>query len=62
MTNIAVQINGKLRATLELSVGTSQDEVEKQAKSIGNVQNHLAAGEVKRVIYVQDRLINFVVA
>ncbi|MBD3279931.1 class I tRNA ligase family protein, partial [Candidatus Dojkabacteria bacterium] len=59
---IAIQVNGKLRDEIEASAGANQKEVESLAKESEKIQNYLAEGELKRVIYVQDRLINFVVA
>jgi leucyl-tRNA synthetase len=59
--NIAVQVNGKLRGTVEASAGTAQDEVEALARSQDNVTRHLEGFEVKRVIFVPNRLLNFVV-
>jgi len=59
--NIAVQVNGKLRGTVEVPAGTGQDEVEALARSQENVTRHLDGFEVKRVIFVPNRLLNFVV-
>lgn len=56
---IAVQINGKLRATLELPVGKSQAEVEQKAREA--VQKWLDGVTVVKVVFVADRLINFVI-
>jgi leucyl-tRNA synthetase len=59
---IAVQVNGKLRGTVEAPAGTGQDEVEALAREQDNVTRHLEGFSVKRVIYVPNRLLNFVVA
>ena len=56
---IAIQINGKLRATVKLSKGLLQDVVESEAKI--KVENWLIDKKVIKIIFVQDRLINFVV-
>jgi leucyl-tRNA synthetase len=58
---LAVQVNGKLRATVEGSAGMDQDEAEAAARSDENVGRYLDGGALKRVIYVPDRLLNFVV-
>ena len=58
---LAVQVNGKLRATVEGSAGMEQDEAEAAARSDENVGRYLDSGALKRVIYVPDRLLNFVV-
>lgn len=57
---VAVQINGKLRDTLKVRSGASKDEVEDLAKRSQKVQKY-AKGKVKKVIFVKDRIINFVV-
>ncbi|MFP4514413.1 MAG: leucine--tRNA ligase [Parcubacteria group bacterium] len=59
--NIAVQVNGKLRANLELESGISKEDVLDLAKENDNVSKWLEGKEIKKVIYIQDRLINFVV-
>ncbi len=58
---VAVQVNGKLRGTVEVQRGTEQEEVEAQARSQDNVSRHLEDGTVRRVIFVPNRLLNFVV-
>jgi len=58
---LAVQVNGKLRATVEGPAGMDQDAAEAAARADGNVQRHLDGALVKRVIYVPNRLLNFVV-
>jgi leucyl-tRNA synthetase len=58
---IAVQVNGKLRGTVETPAGTSQEEVEGLALAQENVSRHLEGLTVRRVIFVPNRLLNFVV-
>ena len=57
---MAIQINGKLRATVTLKAGIGQEEMEIIAKSEKNISRYLETGIVQRVIYVPNRLINFV--
>ena len=61
MIKIAVQVNGKLRGTVAVPRGISQDDVEAEARSQENVSRHLEEVEVRRVVFVPDRLLNFVV-
>jgi len=58
---LAVQVNGKLRATVEGPAGMDQDAAEAAARSDENVARYLDDGTLKRVIYVPNRLLNFVV-
>ena len=58
---LAVQVNGKLRATVEGPAGMDQDAAEAEARSDENVARYLDGATLKRVIYVPNRLLNFVV-
>ena len=58
---IAVQVNGKLRARLMLPVGTSEEQARDAALSDENVRRHLGDHAVRKVIFVPDRLLNLVV-
>ncbi len=58
---LAVQVNGKLRGTLELAKGTAKDEAERAALSLDAVQRALEGKVPKRVIVVPDRIVNIVV-
>jgi leucyl-tRNA synthetase len=59
---LVVQVNGKLRARLDLEPGATQDVVLEQALAVDNVQRHLAGKSVRKVIHVPDRLLNIVAA
>ena len=59
-TIITVQVNGKLRATMTMPTGSDQSAVEVAAHAEPNVQKHLTS-KVLKVIFVKDKLINFVV-
>jgi leucyl-tRNA synthetase len=58
---IAIQVNGKLRATLESPVGTRREAVEAAALAEPNVIQALAGRPLKRVIVVPDKIVNLVV-
>lgn len=57
---IAIQVNGKLRATIEVAAGTSEKEIVEMARAEENVKKYVE-GEPKKTIYVKDKLVNFVV-
>ena len=57
---MAIQINGKLRATITVEIGTDQESVEQIARAENNIKRYLEAGTIKRVIYVPQKLVNFV--
>ena len=58
---LVVQINGKVRGKIEISSNLQQDEIESIAKSIKNVDDLLGDREIKKCIYVKEKLINFVI-
>ncbi|MDX1493483.1 MAG: leucine--tRNA ligase [Longimicrobiales bacterium] len=57
---IAVQVNGKLRATISVEKDAAEDEVVGAARSEENVARYLEGKEERRVIHVPGRLVNFV--
>lgn len=59
---IAVQVNGKLRDTLQVPVGTSEDDLKRIAKSSEKVKIFIDGKEIRKEIVVPGRLINIVVA
>ena len=58
---IAVQVNGKLRASINAPVDVSEADVVVAARAEENVARHLEGVMERRVIYVPGRLVNFVV-
>jgi len=59
---VAVQINGKTRTTLELPRGTTQDAAREAAMADERVKRHVDDAEIRKTIYVPDKLLNLVVA
>jgi leucyl-tRNA synthetase len=59
--DLAVQVNGKLRGTVRVPAGADQATAEAAARAEENVARHLEDGEIRRVIHVPDRLLNYVV-
>jgi leucyl-tRNA synthetase len=58
---IAVQVNGKLRATIDMPRGTSRADAQKAAEADERVRKYLDETELRKVIVVPDKLVNFVV-
>lgn len=56
---IAIQVNGKLRGTLQVKKGITQADAEVQARA--TIARWLEGVSVVKVIFVADKLINFVV-
>jgi leucyl-tRNA synthetase len=62
VVTVAVQINGKLRATLELARGADQATTVGAAMADERVLRYVDGAEVKKTIFVPDKLLNLVVA
>ena len=58
---IVVQVNGKLRAKIEVPAGAGRDVAESAALSSDNVQRFLDGKTIRKVIVVPDKLVNLVV-
>ena len=58
---VAVQVNGKLRATLTLARGADQATVQAAAAADANVAKYLEGVTIRKVIHVRDKLLNLVV-
>jgi leucyl-tRNA synthetase len=57
-----IQVNGKLRARLDLPKDRSEDELVHLAKTHHNVSKFLEGLGIKKVIFVPNKLVNFVVS
>jgi leucyl-tRNA synthetase len=57
----AIQVSGKLRGSIEVSTDLSQDEIETLARNENNVAKWLEGSDIKKVIFVKNKLINFVI-
>ncbi len=60
MMTIPVQVNGKLRARLEVPRTASEEEIRKLALADPGVAEHIGGKDVKKVIYVKGRLVSVV--
>ncbi|BDR58525.1 leucine--tRNA ligase [Xylocopilactobacillus apicola] len=58
---IAVQVNGKLRGTIEASVDEDQEQLKDKAKNLENVQKFIEDHQVVKTIVVPNKIVNIVV-
>ncbi len=58
---IVVQVNGKLRAKMNIAVGAEKDAVLAQAAAEPKVAEAIDGKQMLKQIYVQNKLVNFVV-
>jgi leucyl-tRNA synthetase len=59
---LVIQILGKTRGTIQVPAQASQEELEQYARESDVAQRHLAGKQVKKVIVVPGKLVNFVIA
>ncbi len=57
---IAIQINGKMRGTIEIPNGSSKEETEAVARQHPNVLKHLEGITIRKVIVIQGKIVNIV--
>ena len=57
---IIIQINGKLRAEIMIEIDQSEEEIKNKALKEEAVLKYTADKEIKKVIYVKNRLVNIV--
>lgn len=58
---IAVQVNGKLRATMEVSVSLQNNELEEKAKQLPGVQKFVEGKTIVKCVVIPKRIVNIVV-
>jgi len=58
---LVVQVNGKLRGSLLLNEEKSKEEIIDLSKEIENVKKFILDKEIKKIIYIEKKLINLVV-
>ena len=59
--NIAVQINGKLRGTLQVPLNSEQQAVKDQAMGLESITRHLDGKTIVKEIFVKNKILNIVV-
>lgn len=58
---MVVQVNGKVRGKIEVSMDTSKEEMETLAKELDNVKKYIEGKEIIKVITVPKKLVNIVI-
>ena len=59
-STLAVQIDGKLRGTITVPKGVDEEEAVAAARGEEGVARRLEGREIRRIVHVPDRLLNFV--
>ena len=58
---IVVQVNGKLRDKFEIERDTDEEEIKTTALGLSRVQNFISEKDVRKIIYIKNKLVNIVV-
>ncbi len=58
---LVIQINGKVRGKTTAKIEDTQNQLEEMAKKIENVAINLDGKNIKKVIYIKGKIINFVI-
>ncbi len=58
---IAVQVNGKVRATITININEDEESIKEKALTAENVKNHTAGKEIVKVIIIKGKIVNIVV-
>lgn len=58
---LVMQVNGKLRGTVTVKKGLSKKEATKLAHDHKIVKSYLEDQKIKKIIFISDRLINFII-
>lgn len=58
---LPIQINGKVRANLDVDTNTSEEDITKLALDLDNVKKYIDNQPVKKIIYIQGKILNIVI-
>jgi leucyl-tRNA synthetase len=59
--NLPIQINGKLRGTIDVSLDASEEEIMQKALEVNNVKKVIGDKPIRKKIFIKGKIINFVV-
>jgi leucyl-tRNA synthetase len=58
---IAVQVNGKVRGEITIATDENEESIKQKAISDEKILKFIAGSEIKKIIYVRNRIVNIVV-
>lgn len=61
IVTIAIQVNGKLRGTLEVSAETSKEDLQNLAQNHDKIQPYIQGKEIQKIITIPGKIVNLVV-
>ena len=57
---LVIQVNGKVRGKMHSNINMTEDEIKDLSLNIKNVKNIIGENKIKKIIFVKNKLINFV--
>ncbi len=61
VATVAIQVNGKLRGTIEVPTDLSEAKLQKLALDNENVKKHIEGKEIIKIIVIKNKIVNIVV-
>ena len=58
---IAVQVNGKVRGTIEISIDEDEESIKQKALSNDNVKKHIEGHEILKVLVIKNKIVTVVI-
>lgn len=58
---ISIQVNGKLRGTIEINENATEEEIKNLAIQVENVSKFIDGKQIKKYVYIKNKNINFVI-
>ena len=59
--NVVIQINGRKRSLININRGISEKDLLKLVKEDKNCEKYLSKKEIKKIVYVENRLMNILI-
>jgi leucyl-tRNA synthetase len=59
--NLVVQINGKVRGTIEIDVNEGEDQIKRKVLELPDIKKWVNGLNIKKVIYIKGKLMNLVI-
>lgn len=59
--NLPIQVNGKLRANIDINIETTEQDIKDMVLNLDNVKKYIDNQEIKKVIYIKGKVFNIVV-
>ena len=58
---IGVQVNGKLRGTIDISVDEDEESIKTKAMEVENVSKFLEGHDIVKIIVIKNKIVNIVI-